>query len=432
MNRAIAVRVKNISIVMAKPHKPIPIKGIRTAAVVAGIRYRGRKDIALVELSEETHTAVCFTRNAFKAAPVILSEKHLEAAQPRYLLINAGNANAGTGSEGIDDAEACCLKVARHASITAEDDKDDTEVSHRSIAVEQVLPFSTGVIGERLPVSKITKVIPEVFGTLAPDNWEAVAQAIMTTDTFAKWFSKEVLVGTKTVSITGVAKGSGMICPDMATMLAYVATDIKADQQTLKCLLQDALAVSFNCITVDGDMSTNDACVLLASGACGVDWASLGTSDKEIFFEALKTVMQELAKMIVRDGEGASHFIEIQVEQARSREEARQVAYTIAHSPLVKTAFAAADPNWGRIIAAVGRSGLESLDMNKVSCFIGDHRLYHCGTLDPDYDEAIAKAAMEKPEVGLRVLLDRGAESALIWTSDLTEDYVRINAEYRS
>ena len=417
---------------MAKPHKPIPIKGIRTAAGFAGIRYQGRKDVALIELSEETHTAVCFTRNAFKAAPIILSEKHLDEAQPRYLLINAGNANAGTGSEGIDDAEACCSKLARHASLTVEDDKDDTEASYQSITEQQVLPFSTGVIGERLSASKIIEVIPDLLATLAPDNWDAVAQAIMTTDTFAKWFSKEVSVGTKTVSITGVAKGSGMICPDMATMLAYVATDIKVDQQTLKSLLKDALAVSFNCITVDGDTSTNDACALLASGACGVDWTSLSTSDKEIFFEALKTVMQELAKMIVRDGEGASHFIEIRVEQARSREEARQVAYTIAHSPLVKTAFAAADPNWGRIIAAVGRSGLESLDMNKLSCFIGDHRLYHCGTIDPDYDEAIAKAAMEKPDVSLRVLLDRGAESALIWTSDLTEDYVRINAEYRS
>lgn len=416
MNHAIAVRAKSINIVMAKLLKPIPIQGIRIATFASGIRYQGREDLALMELSEETQSAVCFTRNAFKAAPVILSERHLNTATPRYLLINAGNANAGTGLQGITDAENCCGHVADLTGVTT----------------QQILPFSTGVIGERLPASKITDAIPDLLAKLAPDNWEEMAQAIMTTDTFAKWFSVEVPLASQTISITGVAKGSGMICPDMATMLAYIATDIKVDKETLERLLQDALAVSFNCITVDGDTSTNDACALLATGACGVDWALLDTSDKEAFFKALKTVMQELAKMIVQDGEGAGRFIEIRVEQARSCEEARQVAYTIAHSPLVKTAFAAADPNWGRIIAAIGRSGLEALDMDKVSCFIGNHRLYHRGTVDPDYDEATAKAIMEKSEVGLKVTLDRGTQSALIWTSDLTEDYVRINAEYRS
>ena len=401
---------------MKKMEKPLPIKGIRLASVAAGIRYSGRDDLVLIELSETTDAAVCFTRNAFKAAPVILSESHLNVAQPRYLLVNAGNANAGVGQMGIDDAKVCCQGVADASGV----------------AVEQILPFSTGVMVERLPTSKIISTIPDLLAQLSPDNWQAAAQAMMTTDTVAKWFSAEVPLGVETISITGIAKGSGMICPNMATMLAYVATDLKIDQQTLQQLLQETLATSFNCITVDGDTSTNDSCVLLATGASGVNWKSLSTSDKDAFFEALKVVMQELAKKIVRDAEGASHFIEIHVEQARSHEEARQVAYTIAHSPLVKTAFAAADPNWGRVISAVGRSGLEALDINKVSCFIDDYCLYHRGALDANYDEATAKAIMEKPEVHLRVSLDRGTESALIWTSDLTEDYVRINAAYRT
>ena len=401
---------------MRKIEKPTPIRGIRLAAVAAGIRYSGRDDLVLIELSETTDTAVCFTRNAFKAAPVILGEAHLNVAQPRYLLINAGNANAGVGQMGIDDAKACCQGVADASGV----------------AIEQVLPFSTGVMVERLPTSKIISAVSDLLAKLSPDNWGAAAQAIMTTDTVAKWFSVEVPLDVNTISITGIAKGSGMICPNMATMLAYVATDLKADSQTLQQLLQETLATSFNCITVDGDTSTNDSCALLATGASGVDWKSLSASDRDVFSEALKAVMQELAKKIVRDGEGASHFIEIHVEQAKSHEEARQVAYTIAHSPLVKTAFAAADPNWGRIIAAVGRSGLETLNINKVSCYIDDYCLYYRGALDANYDEATAKAIMEKPEVHLRVSLDRGTESALIWTSDLTEDYVRINAEYRT
>ena len=401
---------------MAKQNKPLPIEGIRTAVAACGIRNHGRNDLTLIELSEQTATAVCFTRNAFKAAPIILSERHLHETQPRYLLINAGNANAGLGAAGIADAEACCRKLADLSGVD----------------IQQVLAFSTGVISERLPISKIASAIPTLLDGLTADNWQAAAQAIMTTDTVAKWFSVEVPLANEKISITGIAKGSGMICPNMATMLAYVATDIKADPQTLKQLLADAVAVSFNCITVDGDTSTNDACALLASGASETNWNLLDANQKDTFVEALNTVMQELAKMIVRDGEGASHFIEINVEQAKSRQEARQVAYTIAHSPLVKTAFAAADPNWGRIIAAIGRSGIEALDMNKVSCFMGDHCLFRRGAIDPQYDEATAKVAMTQAEVGLRVLLDRGSASACIWTSDLTEDYVRINADYRS
>ncbi|MBC6414552.1 MAG: bifunctional glutamate N-acetyltransferase/amino-acid acetyltransferase ArgJ [Chromatiales bacterium] len=401
---------------MEKQNKPIPIKGISIATAACGIRYRGRDDLVLMELSEQTTTAACFTRNALKGAPVILAEQHLRTTQPRYLLINAGNANVGLGLAGIADAEACCVKVADLAGV-------DTQ---------QVLPFSTGLISERLPLSKMISAIPYLFEDLTSDHWLTAAQAIMTTDTIAKWFSVKVPLGSEKISITGIAKGSGMICPNMATMLAYIATDIKIDQQTTQQLLSDAVAISFNCITVDGDTSTNDACVLLASGASEIDWDLLSANQRATFIEALQTVMQELAKMIIRDAEGAGHFIEIRVEQACSYEEAKQVAYTIAHSPLVKTAFAAADPNWGRIIAAIGRSGLEELDMNKVSCFIGSHRLYHCGAVDPNYDEEVVKTAMMQTEVGLRVLLGRGTERACLWTSDLTEDYVRINAGYRS
>lgn len=401
---------------MENQDKALPIKGIRAATAACGIRYRRRDDLVLIELVGQAATAACFTRNACKAAPIIVSEKHLHIAQPRYLLVNAGNANAGLGSQGIADAETCCSKVAELTGV----------------AIQQVLPFSTGVIGERLVIAKILSAIPDLLATLASDNWEAAAHAIMTTDTFAKWFSAQVSLGSKTVSITGIAKGSGMICPNMATMLAYIATDLKAEQTTLKKLLTDAIAKSFNCITVDGDTSTNDSCVLIASGASEVDWAMLDAGEKDAFFKSLTTVMQELAKMIVRDAEGASRFIEIRVEQAKSRAEARQVAYTIAHSPLVKTAFAAADPNWGRIIAAIGRSGIEALDMDRVSCLIGEHRLYHCGAIDRQYDETTAQTIMAQPQVGLRVLLGRGSESATIWTSDLTEDYVKINASYRS
>ena len=407
---------KNINIAVEKQNKLLSINGIRVAVVACGIRYRGRSDLVLIELSKATTTAVCFTCNKFKAAPIILAEQHLQATQPRYLLINSGNANAGLGVAGIHNAKACCLKIADLTNIDA----------------QQVLPFSTGVIGEPLPVAKIVSAIPNLLCKLKLDNWEAAARAIMTTDTVAKWFSIEVLLGSKKISITGIAKGAGMICPNMATMLAYVATDLKIDQHTLHKLLTDVVTVSFNCITVDGDTSSNDACVLFASGASGVDWAALNTDEKTTFVEALKTVMQELAKMIIRDAEGASRFIEIQVEQARSHEEAKQVAYTIAHSPLVKTAFAAADPNWGRIIAAVGRSGLEALDMNRLSCFIGSHCLYYHGAVDPKYDEATVKVAMLQAEVNLRVVLGRGRESACIWTSDLTENYVKINATYRS
>ena len=404
---------------MAKPdirQPALAVRGVRVASSASGMRYRGRDDLALIEVQPGGSVAVLFTRNAFCAAPVELSKKHLSTAQPRYLLINAGHANAGLGELGVRDAMDCCSALAALAKIER----------------TQVLAFSTGVIGERLPVKKIVEALPSLLNNLSVDSWQAAAAAIMTTDTFAKWYSIEIELAATRVTLTGIAKGAGMICPDMATMLAYVATDLKIDKVASQRVLKSAGQSSFNSITVDGDTSTNDACALIASGASGVDWATLETQDQDKFLASLSEVMGELAKMIVCDAEGATRLIQIKVSQAKSYQEARRIAYTVAHSPLVKTACSAGDPNWGRIVAAIGRSLTEPLDMKSVECYIGDHRFFHNGAVDEDYSETIARKTMAQTEIVLQVRLGRGDHSASIMTSDLTEEYVRINANYRS
>lgn len=393
----------------------LTVTGIRLGVARAGIKYPDRRDLVVIEAAPGTQAAAVFTRNAFCAAPVILARSHLAAARPRYLLINTGNANAGTGRQGLADAEASCQALAQRSGCRP----------------EEVLPFSTGVIGEPLPLFRLISGLPAALAALRPDGWDEAAAGIMTTDTRPKVASRQLQLAGRTVTIAGIAKGAGMIRPDMATMLAFIATDAEVEPGLLQHLLTDAVAASFNAITVDGDTSTNDACMLLATGQAGARVPASG-EDREHFAAALDEVCSELAQAIIRDGEGATKFITVQVEGGREVAECRQVAYTIAHSPLVKTAFFASDPNWGRILAAVGRAGLEALDLERVDIYLDEARIVQGGGRDPAYTEALGQEVMSRSEITIRVVLGRGAATARIWTTDLSFDYVRINAEYRT
>jgi glutamate N-acetyltransferase/amino-acid N-acetyltransferase len=404
---------------MAVAYPPVPrlhpISGIRIGIASAGIKRAGRRDITLFELAEGSHCAAVFTRNAFCAAPVVLAKASLEQASPRYLLINTGNANAGTGQSGLQDAQRCCQALADLQGCLS----------------EQVLPFSTGVIGEPLPVDKIVAALPAAHQDLRDDNWAAAAEAIMTTDTVAKGDSCQIMVDGRKISLTGIAKGSGMIRPDMGTMLAYVATDAAIESALLQRLLQDAVDGSFNRITVDGDTSTNDACLLIATGQSGVVLAEDADALKQ-FSDALNSLMRQLAQRIVRDGEGATKFVAITVEGGRDEAECGAVAYTIAHSPLVKTALFACDPNWGRILAAVGRAGLKDLELEAVQIFLGDICIVYKGGRASSYTEEQGQTVMARDEIDIRVILGRGQACSTVWTCDLSYDYVKINAEYRT
>ncbi|EEF80342.1 bifunctional glutamate N-acetyltransferase/amino-acid acetyltransferase ArgJ [Methylophaga thiooxydans] len=395
----------------------LPVTGIRLATVSAGIKKVGRKDVVLVEMTEGTHTAAVYTQNAFCAAPVVLAKSHQQQQATRYLLINSGNANAGTGEAGMQAATKCCDAVAKLTNV-------DTAA---------VLPFSTGVIGQPLPVEKITAVLPEAVDALSTDNWFDAAHGIMTTDTIAKARSVQLVLNGKTVTITGMSKGSGMIRPDMATMLAYIATDAAVSQAVLQTMLHKAMNQSFNRITVDGDTSTNDACVLMATGQAGnTPIENITGDDGERLLNALTELCRYLAQAIVRDGEGATKFISIAVSQGQSQEECRQVAYTIAHSPLVKTALFASDANWGRILAAVGRSGLKDFDLTKVSIALGDVSIVEQGQPAKAYTEEQGQKVMNDAEITISVELGRGQAEDWVWTCDFSYDYVKINAEYRT
>jgi glutamate N-acetyltransferase/amino-acid N-acetyltransferase len=393
-----------------------PVPGFRLGTTCAGIKKADRRDLVVMELAEGSTVATVFTQNAFCAAPVIVARKHLNQTSPRYLLTNTGNANAGTGEQGIADAEACCDALAKSASC----------------ARETVLPFSTGVIGEALPADKICKGIPDAFANLAEGGWLDAAHGIMTTDTVPKGASRQININGQQVTITGIAKGSGMIRPDMATMLAYIATDAKVDRDDLQSSLHHAIEQSFNRITVDGDTSTNDACLLIATGQSGVSINKSSPQDYELFCNAVRDVCEQLALAIVRDGEGATKLITVQVEEGSDDSECLEVAYTVAHSPLVKTAFFASDPNWGRILAAVGRAGLEDLDINQIRIFLNDVCIVSDGGRDTQYREELGQAVMNANEITVKILLGRGNSSERVWTCDLSYDYVRINAEYRT
>jgi len=396
------------------PGQLLPVPGIRLAATHSGIKADATvKDLVLIEINPTASTSAVFTRNKFCAAPVVVAKEHLEEnSSPRFLLINSGNANAGTGASGYRHALQNCKRIANLTSLHA----------------NHVLPFSTGVIASELPVDKIDTAIPEMLEKLDEDAWLDAAQGIMTTDTLPKAISHQVEIEGKTVTVTGIAKGSGMIRPDMATMLAFVATDAQIDKAVLSDYLQNAVEDSFNAITVDGDTSTNDACVLMASGESGVE-ISVGNQQ---FSQALQLVFQQLAHSIIRDGEGATKFVEIHVKAAMSLKDAREVAYTVAHSPLVKTALFASDPNWGRILAAVGRAQIDRLAVDRINLYLGETCLLRNGLPDESYDESKGQVEMDKEEIKITIELGQGDYQARVWTSDLSYEYVKINAEYRS
>jgi len=394
----------------------LPIAGVRLGAACAGIRYTDRLDLAVIELAAGGTGAAVFTRNAFCAAPVQVAKAHLHAAMPRYLVINSGNANAGTGKQGVADARTVCAAVAELTGCTA----------------EQVLPFSTGVIGEALPLGRLQAALPQALQTLSEDGWRPAARAIMTTDTQPKIAARAVSCDGHSLAVTGIAKGAGMICPDMATMLAFVATDAGVAPALLHACLTQAVAASFNAITIDGDTSTNDACVLLASGHSGLQIATAADPVYQALVQAVTEVCIELAQAIVRDGEGATKFVSVMVEQGRDVAECRQVAYAIAHSPLVKTALFASDPNWGRILAAVGRAGLDDLAVDQVAIYLNDVCIVFGGERAADYHEGQGQRALAASDIEIRVQLGRGVAAARIWTTDLSYDYVRINADYRT
>ena len=399
-----------MGLAFATPASVLPVRGVRLAAVDAGLNSAARPDLALIETTGGV--AAVFTKNKCCAAPVHIARRHLGEDAPRYCLINSGNANAGTGRAGLDDALRSCRFIAAGA--------------HCKVA--QVLPFSTGVIGERLPLGKIEDNAHRLIARLAPDNWFRAAEAIMTTDTRPKLASQSITIDGSEIAITGIAKGAGMIKPDMATMLAFVATDAAIEPGLLDRLLRRAVARSFNRITVDGDTSTNDACVLIATGqAANRLIASENSPGYPRLNEALTDLMSRLARFIVRDGEGASRFIEIEVRQGKTEKDCLEVARSIAESPLVKTAFAARSPNWGRILAAIGKAPADNIDCDRLSIYLGDLCLFRDGQAETGHDQNKAAAIMAGDEIKVSVDLGLGVCGETIWTTDLSHEYIRIN-----
>src|SRR5690554_6873478 len=394
-----------------------PVAGVKLSAVCGGIKYANRKDVVLFELAEGSSVAGVFTRNAFCAAPVTLCRQHLAAAPIRYLIINSGNANACTGEQGLRDALATCEAIASHAGVKP----------------EQVLPFSTGVIGEPLPVAKIINVIPDALAQVSEAGWAQAGTGIMTTDTRPKGFSQQIEHDGKIITVNGIAKGAGMIRPNMATMLGYVATDAKIAQSLLQQLAREAADLSFNRITIDGDTSTNDSCILIATGQ--VDLPEVSAAEGELY-EKLRTVIfaahTHLAKSIVSDGEGATKFVTVAVGGGATRDECLDVAYAVAHSPLIKTALFASDPNWGRIVAAIGYAGINDLDATKVRVHLNDVLIVENGGRAASYTEAQGQQVMSGAEITISINLARGDFNETVWTTDLSYEYVRINADYRS
>jgi glutamate N-acetyltransferase/amino-acid N-acetyltransferase len=401
-----------------RPEDLLPIKGVKLGVAEAGIRKAGRKDLLLVTFAEGTQVAGVFTQNRFCAAPVQVAKDHLASGRPpRALLVNTGNANAGTGKTGFAGATASCAEAARLLGCDS----------------RQVLPFSTGVIMEPLPVERIVAGLPACVADLREDNWARAAEAIMTTDTVPKACSRRLRLAGAAATVTGIAKGAGMIRPDMATMLGFVATDAAVSRDALQQLVALAAARSFNCISVDGDTSTNDSFMLIATGAGGAP--TIDDAHHPEFAalrEAVVEVSQWLARAIVRDGEGATKFITVRVEEGKDEAECESVAYAIARSPLVKTAFFASDPNLGRLLAAIGNAGVRDLDVGRVELYLDDVLVSREGGRAPGYREEDGKRVMKKSEITVRVVLNRGAAASTVWTCDLSHGYVTINAEYRT
>jgi glutamate N-acetyltransferase / amino-acid N-acetyltransferase len=394
------------------------VAGVRIGTAMAGVRKANRRDLVVFVLDEGAAAAGVFTQNRFCAAPVQICREHLDKKSGiRAIVINTGNANAGTGADGLARARQTCDALARHLKI----------------APEQVLPFSTGVIMETLPVDRIVAGLPAALADLSPAHWLDAALGIMTTDTLPKAASKQVTIGGKTVTVTGIAKGAGMIRPNMATMLGFMATDAVIEPSLMQGLVREAADQSFNRITIDGDTSTNDSFVLIATQRAGhTRITQLESPEGALFREAVFGVARQLAQAIVRDGEGATKFITVRVDGGRTKEECRLAAYAIAHSPLVKTAFFASDPNLGRILAAVGYAGIDDLDQGLIDLFLDDVHVVVNGGRHASYREADGQRVMKQAEITIRVDLHRGPAHATVWTCDLSHDYVTINADYRS
>jgi glutamate N-acetyltransferase / amino-acid N-acetyltransferase len=405
-----------VNLAAPDPASLCAVSGVLLGVTAAGIRKPGRLDLLLVSLAEGSHVAAVFTRNRFCAAPVSVARNHLSSGPVRALLVNTGCANAGTGESGISDALQTCQAVGTALGI----------------AQHQVLPFSTGVIMEPLPVSRIAAGIPACMASLSENNWLSGAQAIMTTDTVPKAASRQMRIGAQTVTVTGIAKGAGMIRPDMATMLAFVATDAAVEKGLLQQMAAYAAQRSFNCATVDGDMSTNDSFVLMATGRSKAAIVTSESVEFRVLLDAIADVCVTLAQALVRDGEGATKFVTVSVEGGKNETECRKVAYAIAHSPLVKTALFASDPNLGRILAAIGYAGIDDLDVSKTSLYLDDVLVAQNGSRALSYREDDGSRIMKQSEIRVKVLLGRGSAAVSIWTSDLSHDYVSINADYRS
>ena len=406
-----------VNLVSPNPHALFPVPGVRLGIAAAGIKKPQHRDLTLIELAPGTRVAGVFTQNRFCAAPVTLCRKHLSGNSIRALVINTGNANAGTGETGLSHAQQTCVEVARIIGCGA----------------EQVLPFSTGVILQPLPVDKLLAALPTAHANLAPEHWFDAAHAIMTTDIVAKAVSRQIQLGGATVTLTGIAKGSGMIHPNMATMLGFIATDAVIVQGLMDRLVKDIADVSFNCVTVDGDTSTNDSFVLMATGqAQHPEIVDADSSDYAVLKSALTEIAILLAQAMARDGEGATKFISIEVESGRNVAECKQIAFAIAHSPLIKTAFFASDPNLGRILAAIGYAGVSDLDVNALQVYLGDVLVAEKGGRAASYTEAAGVAVMRESDIGVRVVLNRGSAKSTVWTCDFSYDYVKINAEYRT
>ncbi|MBM4227878.1 MAG: bifunctional glutamate N-acetyltransferase/amino-acid acetyltransferase ArgJ [Gammaproteobacteria bacterium] len=401
---------------IAVTENALPVAGVRLATASAGVRKAGKVDLCAIEIAEGARSAGVFTRNVFCAAPVTICREHLARTAPRLLVINSGNANAGTGEQGFVDAHAVCEAGARLLGCPA----------------EAVLPFSTGVIGQRLPSEKIIAALPTALSGLSPAGWPAAAAAIMTTDTFPKCYSAQVVLAGVTYTVTGIAKGAGMIKPDMATMLAFVATDMPLSASGVTAMVREVADRSFNRITIDGDTSTNDSCMLIATGALKEGAIQPGDARWTQACDAVEVVFKALARAIVRDGEGATKLVSVQVSGGESTAECLKAAYAVAESPLVKTALFASDPNWGRILAAVGRSGVAGLRMENIGIALDDYPIIQRGEPVPGYDEAVSARIMAGKEFAIKVTLGDAPHAVEVLTCDFSYDYVRINAEYRS
>jgi glutamate N-acetyltransferase / amino-acid N-acetyltransferase len=410
-----------VNLPLPQPGDLTSVAGLELGIAEAGIKKANRKDLLVIRLPDGASAAGVFTLNRFCAAPVTLCREHLliaEDAKPgsgiRALVVNTGNANAGTGPQGMANARRICEALATLLKCKP----------------EQILPFSTGVILEQLPIQKIIDGLPRAIAALKSDAWGDAAQAIMTTDTQPKAASRTVVIEGKSITVTGISKGAGMIRPNMATMLGFIATDALVSQAVLQRWVKDAADASFNRITIDGDTSTNDSFILMATGASGVN-CELGAA-ADVLRAAVIDVAQQLAQAIVRDGEGATKFIAVQIDTARDVAEASQIAYAIAHSPLIKTAFFASDPNLGRILAAIGYAGIADLDTSRIDLYLDDVLVAKSGGRNPAYQEADGQRVMKQSEITVRVELNRGNASTTVWTCDLSHDYVSINADYRS